>query len=363
MQRVVQSIELYSDHGGSNKVYNVQIVEGEGGFLVNFQNGRRGGSLASGCKTPSAVNRQVAQAVFDKLVSEKQNGSSRYRVVGTGSASAATTARPKERSELEPMLASAIEAAQLAAMLADPRLALQEKLDGERVLIHVNGSSVRGINRLGFVRPLPLTVVVTLSAASIDADSVLDGELVGGVYHAFDLLRHGGSECTGEPFAHRHHLLQLAVLKSCDPSYVRAVPLHKDDAKRSAAQMLRDEHAEGFVLRRLDAPYCAGRSNDLLKFKFVESATVWVDAIADGKRSVWLAAYDEANQARRMGKVTIPPNVEMPPIGAIVEVQYLYAYPGTNALAQPVYRGERSDQTKEACVLSQLKYKTEREAA
>ena len=45
-----------------------------------------------------------------------------------------------------------------------------------------------------------------------------------------------------------------------------------------------------------------------------------------------------------IGNVTIPTNFPIPPAGALVEVRYLYAYPG-GALYQPVYLGPRTDQT------------------
>jgi bifunctional non-homologous end joining protein LigD len=362
MQQIVDSIALHSNHGGSDKVYNVQIVEASGGFVVNYQNGRRGGTLASGAKTASPVNLEKARAIFAKLVAEKQNGSSRYQVVGTQASSAATIETQKERSAWEPMLATAIDEASLAMVLSDDQYAVQEKLDGERVMIHC-ADDVRGINRLGFFRPLPLNIVAALRAADIPADTLLDGELVGHVYHAFDILRHDGADCTAGAFAQRHRLLVLEILRACDPLAVRAVPLYKGASKGEALAALRKANAEGVILRQLDAPYQVGRCEKLLKFKFVESATLWIDAHESERRSVHLAGFDNAGNACRTGKVTIPANYDLPPVGAVVEVQYLYAYPGTHALAQPVYRGERSDQRQADCVLSQLRYKSAQDAA
>jgi hypothetical protein len=55
--------------------------------------------------------------------------------------------------------------------------------------------------------------------------------------------------------------------------------------------------------------------------------------------------------------VSVPVNHPIPQLGDIVEVQYLYAMPGSNALYQPVYLGPREDIDLGDCVLSQLKYK------
>ena len=57
------------------------------------------------------------------------------------------------------------------------------------------------------------------------------------------------------------------------------------------------------------------------------------------------------------GNVTIPPNHKIPAVGELVEIRFLYAIPGSNALYQPVYLGPREDIVHEDCVLSQLKYK------
>ncbi len=57
-----------------------------------------------------------------------------------------------------------------------------------------------------------------------------------------------------------------------------------------------------------------------------------------------------------VGKVTIPPNHAVPRRGEVVEVRYLYAYPG-GSLYQPVYLGRRDDVTPVDCLLAQLKFK------
>ena len=60
-----------------------------------------------------------------------------------------------------------------------------------------------------------------------------------------------------------------------------------------------------------------------------------------------------------VGNVTIPPNKEVPPLNALVEVRYLYAYKG-GSLYQPTYIMDRSDELdREECVISQLSYKSE----
>ena len=59
------------------------------------------------------------------------------------------------------------------------------------------------------------------------------------------------------------------------------------------------------------------------------------------------------------GNVTIPANHQIPPVGTVVEVRYLYAYRDSLALYQPVYLGPRDDVDPGECVVSQLKFKAE----
>ena len=59
-----------------------------------------------------------------------------------------------------------------------------------------------------------------------------------------------------------------------------------------------------------------------------------------------------------VGNVTIPPNHEVPGIGAAIECRYLYAHRG-GSIFQPVYLGVRDDIRAEECQLSQLKYKAD----
>ena len=57
------------------------------------------------------------------------------------------------------------------------------------------------------------------------------------------------------------------------------------------------------------------------------------------------------------GKVTIPANHDIPKVGAVVEVRYLYAFRESHALFQPVYLGPRDDVEPGECLASQIKYK------
>ena len=104
-----------------------------------------------------------------------------------------------------------------------------------------------------------------------------------------------------------------------------------------------------------------------LKWKFKAQATVGVISVHKTKRSVQVAASTEEG-FQVVGNVTIPVNKDVPVVGQLVEIQYLYFFAG-GSLFQPTYKGPRPDKD-EADAVSSLKLKvahpddeTEEEAA
>jgi bifunctional non-homologous end joining protein LigD len=356
-----EKISLYFSEGSSDKEYHAELSEQGAGYVVTFRYGRRGSALASGSKTPAPLPLAKAKAIYDKLVKEKT-----AKGYSTGEAGNAY-----QSSELEarftgvlPQLLNAVNDAELERLLRDDAYALQEKKDGKRVLLHRTLTGVQGANRRGLVIALPQAVA---DAALRLAPCVLDGELIGEVFFVFDLLELKGTDWRQESYFKRAMALKQAlnVAKLLDePSgALREVPMYVDRHKRAAYETILAAHGEGVVFKLMAAPYSSGRpasGGTQLKYKFVESASLRVSAQnSKGKRSVALELQDESGQWVGVGSVAIPANYSLLPAkGAIVEVEYLYAYKG-GSLFQPVYKGLRDDLTMSACVLSQLKYKAE----
>jgi bifunctional non-homologous end joining protein LigD len=114
------------------------------------------------------------------------------------------------------------------------------------------------------------------------------------------------------------------------------------------------------VFKRHDAPYAPGRpasGGSQLKFKFVATASVMVEKVNAGRRSVALLVFDEKGPIP-VGNVTIPQKTIIPQRGTIIEVRYLNVNPG-GALYQPVYLGVRDDLDRSACTVSQLKLRAD----
>src|SRR5206468_9669162 len=98
-------------------------------------------------------------------------------------------------------------------------------------------------------------------------------------------------------------------------------------------RLLKSEKREGVVFKRLDAPYVPGRpasGGPALKHKFYATLSAVVANI-NAQRSVELRLLNCKGWIV-VGNVTIPPNHLVPPVGAVVEVRYLYAYRESNSL-------------------------------
>ena len=71
--KLIRQTKLHFKEGNSDKIYEVDLCEIGGQFVVNFRYGRSGTALKEGTKTTKPTNRAEADKIFDKLVSEKTN--------------------------------------------------------------------------------------------------------------------------------------------------------------------------------------------------------------------------------------------------------------------------------------------------
>jgi hypothetical protein len=113
--------------------------------------------------------------------------------------------------------------------------------------------------------------------------------------------------------------------------------------KRRLFDRLKSENREGVVFKQLNAPYVRGRPNcggSQLRHKFTATLSAVV-AKTNPQRSVELRLIGR-NGWMPAGNVTIPANPKVPSVGKVVEVRYLYAFPESGVLFQPVYLGPDS---------------------
>lgn len=348
----LKTTSLYYRQGSSDKEYHARLEAQGEGFVVNFAYGRRGSTLSTGTKTTAPVSYDTAQNIFERLVREKKGKGYTEGAHGTPYQH---TGKSERLSGLLPQLLNAIDETETARLVSDPRWAMQEKMDGKRLLLRKEAGVVTGINKLGLTVGVPETVVRT--ASELSGDFVLDGESIGDYLHAFDLLFLNGTDLRGQPYERRYVAL-LNLLAGGMPKHIKVVSYWIDPRdKASWLLTLQREKAEGVVFKLKSSPYTCGRPNSggpQLKHKFVATLSAVV-AKVNAQRSVGLCLLNHEGW-QPIGNVTIPANHQVPAVGAVVEVRYLYAY-RDGSLFQPVYLGERSDVRPEECGVSQMKFK------
>jgi bifunctional non-homologous end joining protein LigD len=357
MSNVMKDAQLFFKEGSSDKVYNAEIVSQLSGYMVNFAYGRRGSSLTTGSKTASPVNYDQALKIFDKLVNEKK--SKGYKEVQNGikppSSIGSLVGPPSRDTGLRPQLLNEIEEKELEKYITDPLWCAQEKYDGVRRMILKTRDAVIGTNRKGLSIPMSAEINSQLIQLDPDKKFVLDGEAIGDSVYIFDLVNE-------LPFKARYKM--LAEWYPLDGNFLKLAPVAwTTKEKRDLLARLKKDNAEGIVFKKIDSLYNPGRPNsggDQLKFKFVATATCVVTGGNLGKSSVSLAVYDKSGNQVPVGNATVYANQKLPAPGALVEVRYLYYFPG-GSLFQPVLLGERDDLSKEDCTIEQLKLKREEE--
>ncbi len=248
-----------------------------------------------------------------------------------------------------------IEESEVQKYINDDEWVGQMKFDGVRRMIKSEGdTSIKpvGLNKKGIV--IQLSEII--NDAIVYFKCIIDGESVGEKVYIFDILSNNGKDLTNIPLVER-----LKVLDSLH--FGTALEVVKTAYTKEEKQKMYDElvksNAEGIVFKRKDGKYAAGRPNsggNQVKFKFIKEASFIVKDHTKSKRSIGLELIDTNGNRIFMGKCSVPTNKKLPEIGAVVEVKYLYAYLG-GAIAQPVFKEERTDVDVEECLMSQIIYK------
>ena len=397
----IQSVTLHCQQGSSDKVYILGIMRLEPltsttwspsqNFAVVAHYGRRYGPLTVTHKGHFSTLVEATKK-FNSLVREKSAKGYehiQHAVIESvttpeeGAQASAPTPAPYVPAPFVPsapprprcVLLNAVSPDSVDSLLEAPEWALQPKIDGQRLLVEIaEDGTIRGFNRRGVEVTVPANIVDGLDG--FPTGVTYDGEITGGadgqVFHIFDVVdenltfqqrtealervfgRQEGRPPAGRLLTpYRQEALEGIVGQNGNGS-VRLVRTYIDRwAKRESLKTLADANREGVVFKRLDARYTVGRPNSggsYLKHKFVQSATCQVLRV-NNQRSVEIGLVGPgALPSRSCGNVTIPANHEIPAVGQLVEVQYLYANPvvsdfsrGSATLYQPVYLGVRDD--------------------
>ena len=359
-----ESVSLFFKEGTSDKEYHAQLESRDGGWTVNFQYGRRGSALRAESKTPHALPYEEAKKIYDKVVREKIGKG--YRPLGETLPAPIGRAGEPTKPGLACELLTAIELSEVAKYVLGRDYWLQDKRDGQRRMVEKRrDGAILGVNRRGLTVPLPARLHAELKCLAMQT-FVLDGEIEEDRLVVFDLLDADG-DLRKERYADRFDRLLLELSRAQFPSgreleHISAVSTWRTcEEKEAGLQQLYAEKAEGVVFKRADAAYAPGRSGSHLKFKFTATCSARVRTL-NKKRSVGLELLDGNGRWIDIGNVSVPVSHEIPKVGSLVEVRYLYATAGCH-LYQPVYLGLRTDIGEEECSLAQLKFKKEEEEA
>lgn len=346
-----KQISLYYKDGSSDKVYHAQIEEKDGGYLVNFQYGRRGSTLTAGTKTTTPISLDEAEKTFAKLVKEKN---SKGYTEGESGAIFQSASLEERVTGIVPQLLNNVKTEEdLEKLFKDEKWFMQEKFDGRRLMVKKDDDCV-AINKKGLAILIP--EIVADIVKSVPHQIVTDGEIIGEKYYIFDILEYKKENLRTTGAKNRYE-----ILKTIPELQAYIVPAFFDEAsKRAAFAELEEKEKEGAVFKKEDSNYVSGRpasGGNQLKHKFWASATVKVIKQHKTKRSVTVAVYDGQKEID-MGNVTIPANYDIPAVGELVEVIYLYCHTGEGGkLYQSKYKGVRDDQDLSDCNYGQIKFK------
>lgn len=344
-----KSVHLYFTEGSSDKVYQAHLRSRDGGWVVDYANGPRGKALRTGTKTVTPVPYEVALVEYERLVASKKKGGYTEDVSGAVYTSSEFAGRA---SGISPQLSTSIDDDDLDTMLADDLWVTQEKANGERRPLIFKDGQLLGTNRDGLFVDIPDHWGQQIGG--LPAAVTFDGEHVGDIYYVFDVLDLNGEDLRPKTLEERLTHLQRIVSAGL-PGFMRLLePNFGEESKRAHLQWVTETKREGVVFKRLDAAYDAGRSEVSKKYKLVDSSTCIVLA-HNQQRSVQIGMTDGVDgPVIPVGNVTIPANKDIPAVGSLVEVEYLYYNPG-GSLEQPVYLQQRTDVTRESAVTAQIR--------
>lgn len=354
-----ESVIMHCTKGGSDKIYAMQLVgEATGEWSVFSQNGRRipdTDYLMRGQQSRTLLSKGTyadAHQFYLDTIFEKRHDKG-YQIVKSSSGAATDTSDASEKPEpvdmeTGPMLLTAIETEEEALRLCrNPSYMAQEKEDGERRLLKRDASGVIAINRKDEATVLIPRIGQT--TWNLGHSLLIDGEEVGDILKAFDLLELDGENLRGNSAKSRWQTL-AKILALSDGDGIRICQTAFTTADKLAMfERIKREKGEGMVFKMAGASYEAGKSKKALKFKFKGKGTFVVekqnvDGKGNSKRSVALfVKSSECGPLISIGNCTIPANQEIPCDGSFVTIEYLYAYPNGGSLFQPVYKGPRTD--------------------
>lgn len=324
----IEKISLSCQEGTSDKVYFMQLVRTDKGFVVMIQHGKRIYDIEDDDKSGTSLSRltkpdsgpttyEKAKELFDEKLKEKvhrkryvdyQSGhqinteSSLYNPAAVSHPAPASQPRLIKTVEevltgtgYIPQLLNATTPGGCESFIKDPLYYASPKADGIRYLLGLVGGRICASNRRGEGISVPgffeSALTELAEATESERGLCLDGEQVGNTLYVFDLLEINGEALS--PRADRQHVLmpyfvraremqrlsraytqRLETRGATAQAAIKFLPIARTEAeKRKLFLELLNSSAEGIVFTHVQSILKPGKptsGGDRFKYKFVK---------------------------------------------------------------------------------------------
>lgn len=268
---------------------------------------------------------------------------------------------------MRPMLAQSGDRDQLPAYIEDDSYVLEQKLDGQRLVVRVQNEQgqplkVEAFNRAGMPKQTMVnkTLLTCFEFFASEGTWIFDGELVGPTYHVFDMPEGGGGLVSlTTPLNERRTVLEtLFGLWKPRADLVSLVHQAKTTEDKAAlAAQAEADLCEGVMVKAAASRYSPSlRSAAWVKVKFTHDLdAIILDLGHGGKDNAVLALLDKAKQqVVEVGRASTIGKRPTPEIGQVWTVRYLYFTDADRRLYQPRLMRLRTDKAYEECTVEQL---------
>lgn len=261
---------------------------------------------------------------------------------------------------IKPQLASTATESQAIRLCADDGWRAEQKLDGQRLIIEIEGQELRGINREGKI--IRLSDPIANSFGPFSGTWAFDGELMAdGTFWMFDLPLAMDQVKLSTPYGERRMVLDSFYEKVFkDSPYIKLLPSYSTTQdKIDLARKIVKNHGEGVMLKKASAGYYPGkRAKTNFKWKFIKTIDCIVGEVwREGKQSVSVLLLDpETHEMVDVGSIGMTPdNLAKVNRGDVIEVKYLYVEnPEAPRLYQASFVKFRDDKSPAECWLTQI---------
>jgi hypothetical protein len=336
-------------------------------------------------RVPRPAAEQVLTSPTKTLVPRPAAPAATQPATGASRASDLSGYKPMTYMEIKAVNEDGSPSADLLKFIKDDDYVFQQKIDGHRGTLVIEPGKAPwmkakhgGVYNQSTNNPLAASLashVAKTDIAKTDIPFMVDGEMLNGKYHVFDLVVPGQESM---PWEQRMKLAEQFVesMKSTGYKNILALPSAMDASqKRELWDEVVRSGREGVVIKRKDAKYkqttssgLSGKSAEVIKAKAWRTADVVVTAMGVGESSgqtggtkdnVHFGVWDSARKVmipvggaalagreKKLGRKL--------KIGDVIEVQYMDANASTFMLKQPQVIGLREDKTKEDTGTAQL---------